>query len=68
MNLINSLFLTMLSLVFLSGCSSTTRHALTGGAIGAGLGATGAVLTDKDVEKGAILGGGTGAALGAVWD
>ena len=47
---------------------STTDRALSGGAIGAGVGAAGAALTDYDPLTGAALGGALGAAVGGLTD
>ena len=47
---------------------STTDRALSGGAIGAGVGAAGAALADYDPLTGAALGGAVGAAVGGLTD
>jgi hypothetical protein len=51
----------------LAACgSSQGDRALSGGGIGAGVGATGAALTGGNVVGGALLGGAAGAAAGAL--
>lgn len=56
-------------LLLLAGCGSTTEErALSGGAIGAGVGAGAAAVTGGSVLGGAILGGAGGAAAGALTD
>ncbi len=53
----------------LAACgNSQGERALSGGAIGAGLGAGGAALTGGSVVGGTILGGAAGAAIGALTD
>ena len=53
----------------LAACgNSQGERALSGGAIGAGLGAGGAALTGGNVVGGTILGGAAGAAVGALTD
>lgn len=53
----------------LSACGySTTDRALSGGAIGAGVGAAGAAITGRDALAGAAIGGAVGAAAGALTD
>ena len=50
-----------------AGCGKTRgERALTGGAIGAGVGAVGAAVVDGSVGKGAIIGGVVGAGVGAL--
>ena len=57
-----------LSLLFLGACgSSTSDRALSGGAIGAGVGVVGGALLGAPVE-GALIGGAVGAGAGAVTD
>jgi hypothetical protein len=57
----------VLSAVALTGCgTSTTDRALSGGAIGAGVGAGAGALTGGSVVGGALLGGAGGAAAGAL--
>jgi osmotically inducible lipoprotein OsmB len=58
-----------LALVGLTACGETTgERALSGGGIGAGVGAAGAALTGGSVVGGAVLGGAAGAATGALTD
>ena len=59
-----------ISLCFLlAACgSSKTGRALSGGAIGAGLGAAGGALTGGSPLTGAVIGGAAGAATGALTD
>ena len=53
----------------LAACgSSTTDRALSGGGIGAGIGAAGGALTGGSILGGAALGGAAGAATGALTD
>ena len=53
----------------LVGCgSSKTERALTGGGIGAGVGAAGAAVTGGSAVRGAVIGGAVGAAAGALTD
>jgi osmotically inducible lipoprotein OsmB len=53
----------------LAACgSSQGDRALSGGGIGAGVGATGAALTGGNVVGGALIGGAAGAAVGALTD
>lgn len=53
----------------LAGCGETTgERALSGGGIGAGVGAAGAGLTGGSLLGGALLGGAAGAATGALTD
>lgn len=53
----------------LAACgNSQGERGLSGGAIGAGLGAGGAALTGGSVVGGTILGGAAGAAVGALTD
>ncbi|MDF2232586.1 hypothetical protein P2H44_08485 [Albimonas sp. CAU 1670] len=52
-----------------AGCgNSTGERALSGGAIGAGVGAGAAAITGGDLATGAIVGGAAGAATGALTD
>ncbi len=54
-------------IVFLAACGNTPgQRALSGGAIGAGVGAAGAAITGGNVGTGALIGGGIGAVGGAV--
>lgn len=52
--------------LMLAGCNTTGKRALTWGAVGAGVGAGTAAVTGGSVQKGAIIGGGAGAAAGAI--
>lgn len=53
----------------LSACgSSTTDRALSGGAIGAGVGAAGSAATGGSPVTGAVVGGAAGAAVGGMTD
>lgn len=55
-----------LSLIALAACgSSTSDRALSGGAIGAGVGAVGGAILGSPVE-GALIGGAVGAGTGAL--
>ncbi|MGB1077010.1 MAG: hypothetical protein ACPG05_01780 [Bdellovibrionales bacterium] len=65
------LTLTFLSLscISLAACgSSKSDRALSGGGIGAGIGAAGAAITGGSLATGAIVGGAVGAATGAITD
>jgi len=51
----------------LSACGDTPgQRALSGGAIGAGVGAAGAAITGGNAVTGAVIGGAAGAVTGAV--
>lgn len=53
----------------LAGCGhSTTDRALSGGAIGAGVGALGSGIAGGSVGTGALIGGAVGAGAGALTD
>lgn len=53
----------------LSACGSTNaERGLSGGAIGAGVGAAGAAIVGGSVAGGALLGGAAGAATGVLTD
>ena len=55
--------------VSIGGCgTSNTERGLTGGAIGAGVGAAGAAITGGSIGGGAALGGAAGAATGILTD
>lgn len=57
------------ALMMMSACGqSTGDRALSGGAIGAGVGAVGASVLAADPVTGALLGGAVGAATGAATD
>lgn len=51
-----------------SGMNSTQQRTLSGGAIGAGVGALGTVATGGCVSCGAVIGAGVGAAGGYIYD
>ena len=52
-----------------AGCGSTkAQRGLSGGAIGAGVGAVGAAVTGGSVGAGAVVGGAAGAATGILTD
>lgn len=52
--------------LLVAGCGQTMgERTLSGGAIGAGVGAAGAAATGGSVGTGALIGGGVGAATGA---
>jgi len=51
-----------------SGMSSTEQRTLSGGAIGAGVGAAGTALTGGCVACGAAIGGAVGAGAGYLYD
>lgn len=58
-----------LMMLMLTACgTSKSERALSGGGIGAGVGAVGAAATGGSVAGGAILGGAVGAAAGALTD
>ncbi len=67
-------FLTAAAIVFapvfaLSACGQTTgERALSGGAIGAGVGAVGSTIVGGSTVGGAVLGGVAGGVVGAVTD
>ena len=53
----------------LAACgTSTADRAITGGAIGAGVGGAGAAILGQDVGAGVLLGGVVGAATGGLTD
>lgn len=56
-------------LLALAACGNTTgERALSGGGIGAGVGAAGAAVTGGSPITGALIGGAAGAATGALTD
>ncbi|MEM7226551.1 MAG: hypothetical protein AAF495_26505 [Pseudomonadota bacterium] len=57
-----------LALSACSGLNDTEQRVLSGGAIGAGVGAAGTVLTGGCVACGAAIGGAVGAGAGYVYD
>ena len=55
--------------VSIAGCGTTnTERGVSGGAIGAGVGAAGAAITGGSAAGGALLGGAAGAATGILTD
>lgn len=57
--------------LLVSGCSgmnSTQQRTLSGGAIGAGVGAAGAAVTGGCLSCGAVIGGAVGAGAGYIHD
>ncbi len=60
--------LLLLGLGACSGLDTTTERTLSGGAIGAGVGAVGTVLTGGCVACGAAIGGVVGAGAGFAYD
>jgi hypothetical protein len=62
------LFAGMLALAGCSGMSETEQRTLSGGAIGAGVGAVGTALTGGCVSCGAAIGGAVGAGAGYLYD
>jgi osmotically inducible lipoprotein OsmB len=64
-----NIFAALLTLAMVSACGNTTSdRALSGGGIGAGVGAVGSTMTGGDPLTGALIGGGVGAATGALTD
>ncbi len=64
---ITSTFALILACAALTACgTSKTERALSGGAIGAGVGAAGSALAGGSPWTGAAIGGGVGAVTGAV--
>jgi len=56
-----------LILMGLSACGNNTpERAVSGGAIGAGVGAAGSAITGGNPVAGAVIGGATGAVIGGV--
>ncbi len=63
------IFCTFTLCLMLAACgSSKGDRALSGGAIGAGVGAAGSAVTGGNAWGGALLGGAVGAATGALTD
>ncbi|GAB5470257.1 MAG: hypothetical protein Kilf2KO_32870 [Rhodospirillales bacterium] len=58
----------LLLLAACSGLNKTEERTLSGGAIGAGVGAVGTVLTGGCVACGAVIGGALGAGTGYIYD
>ena len=59
---------TILTLGLVACGSSKTDRALSGGGIGAGIGAVGAAVAGGSTTTGAVVGGAAGAATGAMTD
>lgn len=66
--LAGALVIASLALASCSGMSSTEQRTLSGGAIGAGVGAAGTALTGGCVACGAAIGGAVGAGAGYLYD
>lgn len=67
--LTKSSILCLMAASLLTGCGDTRgERALSGGAIGAGVGAAGAAVLSADPVTGALVGGAVGAATGALTD
>ena len=62
------LFAGALALGGCEGMNNTQQRTLSGGAIGAGVGAVGTVLTGGCVSCGAAIGGAVGAGAGYIYD
>ena len=62
------LLIAALGLGACSGLNKTQERTLSGGAIGAGVGAAGTVLTGGCVACGAAVGGAVGAGVGYIYD
>lgn len=61
------IFTVLACCLLVAACGQTTgQRALTGGGVGAGVGALGAGVTGGDPVTGAVIGGGVGAATGAL--
>ena len=66
MNLVK-ITITMAIITTLAACGeSRTDRAISGGAIGAGVGAAGAAILNRDPVTGALIGAGVGAGTGAL--
>lgn len=62
-------YFTVFSILALAACGNTQGdRALSGGGIGAGIGAVGAAATGGSIGGGALIGGAVGAATGAMTD
>lgn len=66
--LTNSVLLLALSMTACTNMNNTQQRTLSGGAIGAGVGAVGTVMTGGCVACGAAIGGAVGAGTGYVID
>ncbi len=58
----------LLTLGACSGLNTTEQRVLSGGALGAGVGTVGTVLTGGCIACGAVIGGAVGAGAGYVYD
>ena len=68
---LRNIIIVALAGIAIGGCSNlntTEQRVLSGGAIGAGTGAVGTVITGGCVACGAAIGGAVGAAAGYVYD
>lgn len=67
--MIRNVMILSLACLLVAACGNTRgERALSGGGIGAGVGALGAAATGGSVGGGALLGAGVGAVAGAVTD
>jgi len=67
MSVYSKLMVALVLVTFLAACGDTPgQRALSGGAIGAGVGAVGAAALDANPLEGAAIGAGAGALTGAV--
>jgi hypothetical protein len=66
MNIIKSTLITLCIITLVACGNSRTDRAISGGAIGAGVGAAGAAVLNKDPITGALIGGAVGAGTGAL--
>jgi osmotically inducible lipoprotein OsmB len=66
--LLRTIFLLSLSLTIVGCGTSKSDRALSGGAIGAGVGAVGTAVVGGSAVTGAVVGGAVGAATGALTD
>lgn len=66
--LLRTIFVLSLSLVLVACGTSKSDRALSGGAIGAGVGAVGGAVTGGDAVTGGVVGAAVGAATGAMTD
>ena len=67
MSMLKNVMAALMALTLLAACGhSTTDRALSGGGIGAGVGAVGGALIGGDPVTGALVGGAVGAAAGGL--
>lgn len=67
MKKLQNMMVSIVALALLTACGQTTSdRALSGAAIGAGVGAVGSSLTGGNAVGGAVVGGAAGAAAGAL--